>query len=231
MGLFLSMSGIMDVSSTSVRDALRAYAESKSFPFEMVGGTTDAGDIGAITREGKNTTILYPAEFLHWDEASQFLSGRLAKPVFSFHIHDGDLWMYTLFNEGREMDWFNPLPEYWQDNLPPEEKEKWRGRAELVARLVPGVSPGAISKYLVTWDLQQTDCPKAYPDDAFALCDCWQVCDFMKKLGLLYPVRDDGTILGDTFRLRDGGLRRRPRPDPVNPVKKPPVKKPWWKFW
>jgi hypothetical protein len=40
---------------------------------------------------------------------------------------------------------------------------------------------------------------KAYPEDEFKNgCD-WQMCDFIKKLGLIYPMDNEGKILGKTY--------------------------------
>jgi len=58
---------------------------------------------------------------LEWDESSAFLSRELQAPVFSFHIHDGDLWMYILHVNGLAVDQFNPVPDYWDDQISSEE--------------------------------------------------------------------------------------------------------------
>ena len=42
------------------------------------------------------------------------------------------------------------------------------------------VYPGAF----MAWDLEEDDPGKAYEDDEFASGDCWQLVDFMRKLGL-----------------------------------------------
>jgi len=230
MGLFLMMSGVIGSEPSNVHNALRAYAEQKSIMFELKDTTDKPGTpgIGIISQNNQNITVLYPEDFSDWDEASQFISKYLSKPVFSLHIHDGDLWMYILFNNGQEADWFNPLPEYWE-KLPENEKDKWKGNAERVAQLIPSVSADAIKKYLVEWDLkQEKEGMKAYPDDEFAKYDCWQVVDFMKKTGLKYPDGDE--IPCETFYLG-----KKPKFNPTSKKtisnEKKPSKKPWWKIW
>ena len=104
----------------------------------------------------------------------------------------------------------------------------WKGNASLIANTVSSVSEEAITKYFVEWDLEDENSSKAYPDDEFTICDCWQMCDFMKKIGLEYPMGDDGLIHGDTFRFWTKGFRLY-KPNPV--VASPQQKKPWWKFW
>jgi hypothetical protein len=201
MGLFLALSGVIGAEATDVKNVLSDFAQSQNSGLELAEGSTDAPNIGVISRNGPNTTVVYPYEFFEWDDASKFLSEKLGRPVFSLHIHDEDLWMFILFLNGKEIDWFNPVPEYWEDDLPIEEKERWKGNASLIAELIPSVNIDAIAKYLVEWNLDDEDPKKAYFDDEFTNCDCWQMCDFMKKIGLEYPIGNDGSIRGDTFRF------------------------------
>lgn len=203
MGLFLSMSGVMGSSEESVVDALRACAEDSDGSLEEAELTTEDADCLVISEGMAGVTVLYPGSFFDWESASQFLSQRLKKPVFSFHIHDGDLWMYSLYEQNVVVDQFNPVPDYWQE-LDEDERLCWRGNASEVAKRVPGLSPEQISKYLVPWgdDVFESDAPKkAYPTDQFHYGDDWQLVDFMKKLGLDYPVDDRGAPHGVTYRF------------------------------
>lgn len=147
--------------------------------------------------------VLYPGNFFDWDSTSQFLSQRLKKPVFSFHIHDGDLWMYSLYEKGAVVDQFNPVPDYWQE-LDENERLSWQGNASEVAKRVPGLLPEQISKYLIQWGddvLESDERKKAYPTDQFHNGDDWQLVDFLKKLGFDYPVDDRGAPHGVTYRF------------------------------
>ena len=51
----------------------------------------------------------------------------------------------------------------------------------------------------MTWDLDNDAPGKAYDEDEFPIGDCWQVVDFMGKLGLTYPVDDQGQATGETY--------------------------------
>ena len=42
---------------------------------------------------------------------------------------------------------------------------------------------------------------KAYESDTFGFNDCWQLTDFMQKLGLSYPIDEEGKIHGDRYRF------------------------------
>jgi hypothetical protein len=185
-----------------VLKALRAYVRSR-------GGT-----LTAATREdgephellivspapSGHMTVQYPGDFFEWDEASECLPRELDHPVFSLHIHDGDLWMYRLFVRGNEVVRFNPIPDYWAE-LEEEERSAWEGNANVLAKHWPGAKAVALRPYLKTWDLDDEDPPKAHPDDEFGQSD-WQLVDFMRRLGLAYAVRDDGSVAGRRYVMR-----------------------------
>jgi hypothetical protein len=203
MGLFLSMSGVVGGDKQSVVKALRAYAESKqgSIVEEAHPGADDDCLVLAVGTGG--VTVVYPGNFLEWDDASQELSRQTGNPVFSFHIHDGDLWMYLLFKDGEVVDCFNPIPDYWQE-VDDRERHAWRGDSAVLAEHVPGLQPEQIVNYLMNWndDLLMSDVRrKAYPNDEFFYGDDWQLVDFMSRVGLVYPSDDDGGTHGDTYQF------------------------------
>lgn len=149
----------------------------------------------ATGRSGE--TIFYPADFMDWEPAAAFLSTQLRKPVFSFHIHDGDFWMFHLYVAGALVTAFNPLPEYWGE-LPEAELKFMRGDAAALVPHVPGLKVADIERYLRDWD-EAEDTGKAYPDDEFEYGTDWQLVDFMRRLGFVYPLDDAGHPLGDCF--------------------------------
>ncbi|MCC9604525.1 hypothetical protein LOC68_27590 [Blastopirellula sp. JC732] len=202
MGLFLSMSGVIGKDAAAVEKALAAFAAEKEGEFAQAERTIEDEDCLVLAGEGDRVSILYPSDFFDWDAASQYLSRVLSTPVFSFHIHDEDLWMYLLFRKGQPIDAFNPIPDYWDDNLSEEEIFYWSGNARQVAQAVPGVASEEIENYLKRWeDPDYEEMQKAYADDEFAAADCWQLLDFLKKLGFEYPITADGQIEGKTFRF------------------------------
>src|SRR5437868_2061867 len=125
MGLFLAISGVIGAKPEAVESALRAFAEMREGSLRRAVRSTDQKDTLVLLVDDSRCSILYPWEFLDWDEASQFLSGQLGVPVFSFHIHDEDLWMFILFEKGEQVAQFNPLPDYWDDCISDEERTSW----------------------------------------------------------------------------------------------------------
>ena len=203
MGLFLSMSGVIGGDEPVVEAALREFALGGQGDLRKEQLATEDDGCLVISEGSGGATVLYPHGFLGWDEASEFLSRELGLPVFSFHIHDGDLWMYLLFHNGKVVDQFNPLPDYWQE-LDEGERRQWRGSAQEIAERVPGLAAASIAQYLVQWGpdvLERIGRRKAYPDDRFYYGDDWQLVDFMKRLGLSFPIDDRGTPFGATYRF------------------------------
>jgi hypothetical protein len=201
MGLFLAMSGVANSSRAAVEDVLQAYVTERGGTLEAVDASADPTEALLIAESASHVTVLYPGEFVQWDDASQFLSRTLGTTVVSLHIHDEDLWMYVLFSKGAQVDQFNPIPDYWQRKMPKSEKQLWTGNADVVAQHWPDVSPESIRNYLFVWDLNVAESDNAYDDDQFPYNDCWQVTDFMRRLGLVYPIDDQGKVSGASYRF------------------------------
>jgi len=200
MGLFLAASGLSGVSSADVEASLQSYQSKKQRQFYAAEGTTDDPGILVMTESSEQKVfLLYPGGFLEWDELSKHFSAELRCPVFSFHIHDGDLWMFVFFSQGEEVTRFNPIPNYWDDSISEEETESWKGDASLIYAHWPGITEESINRYFIRWDLENGNQGKAYPDDEFEIGQDWQMCDFVRKLGLIYPMDNSGNLLGKTY--------------------------------
>ena len=140
MGLFLSASGLFGVSSADVESCLQAYQSKKQRQFYAAAGTTtDAGILVMSETAGHKVFLLYPDGFLEWDELSGHLSQELQCPVFSFHIHDGDLWLYNFFVRGEQIGCFNPIPDYWGE-VSDEEVQNVKGDASVISAHWPDVT-------------------------------------------------------------------------------------------
>jgi hypothetical protein len=202
--MFLQASGIIGADCSAVEHCVRAFASAHGGVFEECPQASGDDDRAVVAESGSNTTILYPDDFSFWEELSNHISKDLQVPVFAFHIHDGDLWLFILFSNGQAITQFNPISDYWK-KVDSEEKKKWAGDVQTVCQLVPGLSPETIRNYFVEWtETIMGSGRKAYPDDEFEYGVDWQMTDFMRRVGLVYPVDNDGTPIGRTFRLRIG---------------------------
>lgn len=231
MGMFLSLTSIIGKTKDEVAKSLTNYTISVGGGLAKENLSTDDDNCCVITESNGNTTIFYPYAYLEWDRSAEFISKDLNAPVFSFHIHDGDLWLYVLFANGEIVDQFNPIPDYWDEEISEEEIQSWKGDAATVARFVKSVKQADIEKYLIRWNLEAEETNKAYPGDEFAQED-WQLLDFMKKLGLPYPLEEDDKPKGDTYKLWTKELPLKVQvasAKTTSDVNNP--KRPWWKFW
>src|SRR3954471_13374628 len=117
MGLFLAMSGVIGAKREAVEVALREFADTRRGSLRQAPRSAEDPNTLVLLGDDSRCSVLYPWGFLEWDEASRYLSSQLGVPVFSFHIHDEDLWMFVLYEEGEQVARFNPLPEYWDDGI------------------------------------------------------------------------------------------------------------------
>jgi hypothetical protein len=145
-----------------------------------------SGGAGCLAGESGRTLVLFEEATGEFTRIAK-MSEALQVPVFALHIHDDDLWMYEFYTSGRLADRFNTQPGYWQE-IEDGERETWKGDANVLATYWSGLKPESVSNYLVHQDLPGFDGhARAYPDDHCESWDCWQVCDFLKKLGTPYP--------------------------------------------
>ena len=231
MGTFLALSSIVGATESAVEQSLRKYTKSVGGGLKALDSQDeDIFDTCIIGVADGNTTIYYPDSFTEWDDCAQFLSGDLKTAVFSFHIHDGDLWMYMLYSNGEVADQFNPIPDYWDDDLPEAEINNWKGDPQIIATLVRGINATDIDRYLVRWNPREKKSSKAYPTDLSARED-WQLLDFMDKLDLPYPIDDDGNPKGRIFRIwtKEMASETERHEKAMKEARK--IFKPWWKFW
>jgi hypothetical protein len=105
------MSGLKGVSRAGLEEALSAYARDNRMTFSHSSAVPTNEDPLTIGSTGTAHTIVYPSSFMDWDAVSAFLSITLRTAVLSMHIHDGDLWMYAIYVDGKDVDRFNPIPE------------------------------------------------------------------------------------------------------------------------
>lgn len=229
MGNFLALSSIIGKTKNEVITSLTNYAISVNGELQEESNIDSSTDnCCIIDEENGNVSVFYPNGYLEWDDSSAYLSKELNATVFSFHIHDGDFWMYVLYNDGQIIDQFNPIPDYWDETISDEEIESWKGNANILTQYLKNVTPRDIDKYLVKWDLEEEETEKAYSTDEYGQEE-WQLIDFMNKLSLPYPLDFDGNPKGLTFKLWTKQLK-------LTTVKKKSNttaiknEKPWWKF-
>lgn len=114
-----------------------------------------------------------------WETAGR-LSDGMDGPVLLAYIYDEDFWGYDLWQDGKVLDQFASVHDYFDENEPPNKP----GSAQLVGRCF-GVEPERIERYLVPWEEDALD-TYAYEGDWSAIGDPWQMGDFIGVLGFDY---------------------------------------------
>lgn len=195
MGLFVEGTGLAGVSVQDVETALSSYADENDLAMKRI--KKDPGEpwlyLQLMAGAAERVSVVYPGdfEFEKTEAASAWLSIILGCPALWFHIHDEDLWMYQLFVNGKVVDQFNPIPAYWDDRVSAAERKRWSGKPKVLAKHWPDITADEVSPYLKAWDLDDEKPGKAHPKDKHRYCDCFQLFDFMKRLGLEYPIDYD----------------------------------------
>ena len=230
MGNFLALTSVIGKTRSEVVTSLTNYANSVNGGLQQDNSLEfDTYNCCIIDEQNGNVSILYPNGYVEWDESSAFISKELNATAFSFHIHDGDFWMYVLYNNGQVVDQFNPVPDYWDDSISNEEIENWKGNADIIVQYTKSINKSDIDKYLIRWDLGNEDLEKAYPTDEFNQEE-WQLTDFMNKLNLPFPLDDNSNAKGLTFKFWTKQLKLK---EMKNNIVKTETKSgnSWWKFW
>lgn len=87
--------------------------------------------------------------------------------------------MFVAYSDGKEVAWFNLIPDYWEQ-VDDEERHRWARDAQAVASLVPGLAAASIERYFVPYnDNLLAANLKSYVDDEFEIGNVWQLTDFM----------------------------------------------------
>lgn len=207
MGLFLHLSTIISTPKSKTVKTLRPLLIQDSYKLEETSDQNNSDELCVVDSANKNTTILFPSLFNHW-ELSQSLSYKLKTAVLTLEIHDGDFWFFVLYENGNEILKFNPYPEYYDENVKKEELNSWLPSIETLCKYFPKTKPEEIENYFINWKSNNikhwtdtSDIKKAYPADNYGYGNGLQMFDFIKKIGITYPIGDNDNISGTAFRL------------------------------
>lgn len=179
MGLFLQAAVILNCGEDAARAAIKSLA-GKNGDFELVEKEC------RMCERNRGVNILFNESANGYEQLAEALSLETGHPVLLMYIYDEDYWGYFLYENGRQIDCFNPMPDYF---VPVSEAEKAAcvGHSEVISDYF-GVTGAMVEGYLKPWTesmLKEPD-KKAYEEDEFGQCDCWQLADFMKKIGFPY---------------------------------------------
>ena len=177
MGLILSVLILKDCGEARARAAVEKFGGNACWnlaPAEC-----------SYLEYGSGVQILLNDMCCGYDDMTREISRELSATVMLCFIYDEDYWGYDLFENGEEIDCFNPMPDYFEE-ISEEEKRKLAGNSKVIAESF-GVDEDKIKGYLVEWNEDILDGGEtAYEGDEFAAGDAWQMADFMDKIGYPY---------------------------------------------
>lgn len=185
MGTFIQTMLLLNCSESTVKTAMKKMQI-------LFDGEIIADDCSYQCQNNGIQMQLYSPYCFEYDELARTISEEVQQPVMFLYIYDSEYWGYYFYENGKEQDRFNPMPDYFRD-CSELEQQRQRGNVELIAQYF-NIAAETIKKYLVPWTLERIAHydEKAYPDDLFGQCDCWQMTDFMRKLGFCYDLEPEG---------------------------------------
>ena len=167
MGTFYSNCQVRSDSQKAVVEALRGLLKEPAYVAPAVGGW-----VGVYPKGGSTDP----------DKLAKQLSARLACGVFSWNVHDSDVFYYSLYDSGEACDEFNSNPDWGTDpdnefSQPPDAAERARVRGDVEA-LLPFCLNGVARD-----QVQQVLQPELVADDRRLFAEV-QAADLARLLGM-----------------------------------------------
>lgn len=180
MGLFLQTAIVRDCREMEIRKAVEKLASEMGLIPEQC----------HYRESGAGCAVLFNDDCYGFNELAMRLSIELSRPVMLLFIYDGDFWGYFFYDKKVELDSFDSLPDYFESS--PGEQQSSAGDSTVIADYFH-VEQKDIERYLRFWteDMMEQYEKPAYPGDEFGQCDCWQMADFMRKLGFPYTFGEE----------------------------------------
>lgn len=134
--------------------------------------------------EQERGTFLLLGDCCPYEQLPQELSRQLDEAVMLCYIYDDDFWGYELYCKGDWVDTFWTVADYFKPVDPRLLCHSQEEHAQLLAQYF-SVDPADIREYFVPWARADLDGDGllAYPGDASPRGDCWQLGDFLHRLG------------------------------------------------
>lgn len=198
MGRFAFISAFVNRDKATVTNALSEYAQSCNGIFER--GSKDPEIEETIIHGGCDVAaITFGRDAGDPDLITAEIARILDTWGIYFHIHDGDLWLYVLYQSGEEVEEFSVRPEYFGD----PDATTSQAPPQRIFDAFPSADPVKIERYLLPWT-PELEGQKANPTDNYEYHDCMQLLDFINALGIQYPHPLDG----DAYLFLDGEYHR-----------------------
>lgn len=133
MGTTYSNCQVRSESQDAVADALKPLLKEPAYVSPSVGGWV------GVYPEGTRTDL---------DKLAKQLSKQLSCGAFTWNVHDDDIFWYSLYENGKQRDEFNSIPDYFEP-VSRAKKNRLRGKPEaLVQYCLPGIGYSKVLEVL-----------------------------------------------------------------------------------
>lgn len=169
MGNFIQIAIVKNCNKEQVENVLKQLEETETIT-NLVSSQCKFEEIN------KGTIVLLNEFCDGYHYLASILSEMLDTIVMVLYIYDGKSWSYCLCDNGEEIDQFSKDKEYLSC-IEEFNKDISIGNLDIVCNCF-SIKKEDISNYFKILEEE-----KAYKDDEYTSNDCWQMVDFMKKLG------------------------------------------------
>lgn len=175
MGVFLQTALFPGCAESIAREAVETAAKNSAFQIDP--------QTCRYAQSYEGTQVLMEGDCLGFAALARALSDLSENPVMLLYIYDGDFWGYDFYG-GKEEDHFRTRPDAFGP-VSPREKQRLSGNPAALSGWLPTWDTEMMGRYLVHWSdldeeaMEETACP----GDQFPYGDCWQMTDFMARLG------------------------------------------------
>ena len=138
MGLFLQTVILPNCKESLIKTAVEQVEERTNI------GLIAADCLYKELNDGVN--ILLNRHCFGYEELAKELSLCITQPVLLLYIYDDDFWGYFFYENGNELDRFNPMPDYFED-VSEEERESFSGNSKIISKYF-NVNEEDIKNYL-----------------------------------------------------------------------------------
>lgn len=177
MGLFLQTAIVKDCNFSQAEKYIQKIS-SAAKEYEIVPAEC------RLSEQHGDVFICFNDHCCGFEDLAKDLSIESKSPVMLLYIYDGDFWAYELYDNGEHIDSFNPMPNYFDDEIDDAIIQSHLGNSKIVSEYF-NVDEDSIKNYLVQWTDETDYEEKAYEDDSCGYDD-WQMVDFLEKLGYDY---------------------------------------------
>lgn len=207
MGVFLHAAVVKNGKLENIKTGIQKVAE--KFPDMNI-----ISEKCEFENNDNGVLVIFNESANGYETLAKALSEEICVPVMLLYIYDSDGWGYFYCENGALKDLFSVCPEdasFIENEFDSQQQNtdmvsnQYRDSVKFIADRFNINANEIINYYRIWTDELIEEEEAAYEDDEFTYGDCWQMADFMRKLGFLFP---DG---GETEEnMKTAGIEEEP---------------------